>query len=265
MIVWRYDARPRPAILRLQPWSGLLLGNQRAVELITSDPNVAEIQGFTGGEISLSDYANRRYIPDPTKLTPEQLRFTGILRGDKASIVDTPIVASVAELADAAGKSLVVRGARDLQFSDLQRDGNLVLLGSPRSDPWVGLFSDRMDFRFEFDPKTGKEFLRNVRPRSGEKPTYFETAPGLGTGETYAVIAFLPSPEQDNEALILAGETAEGTEAAGKLVTSPARLKQALQKCGSNPSSFHHFELLLHLDAMAGSPRDAEPIVCHAL
>ncbi len=177
---WNFLRRPEP--IGVLPWSSIF-GASRVTQIITSDPNVAEIQGFTGGQITLSDYANHKYIPDPSLLTPEQRRFCEvILRGDKASVVDMPIVMAVGQLAQAASSKVAVHGARNIQFSDLQSDANFILLGSPRSNPWSNLYNDRLDFRFEYDPKTGKEVIRNVHPRSGELPTYVATAPGWATG-----------------------------------------------------------------------------------
>ena len=56
------------------PWSALF-GSSHGIELITSDPNIAEIQGITGSQVSVSDYANHNYVPVPNKLTPEQSYF----------------------------------------------------------------------------------------------------------------------------------------------------------------------------------------------
>ena len=266
VILWHTRTRLGERAVAVQPWQ-TLFGSQRATELITSDPNIAEIQGFTGGQISLSDYANRKYIPSPNKLTPEELHFClVVLRGDKASTVDTPIAVNIAQLAQAAGKSLLVRGARSIQLSDLQTDKNLVLLGSPRSNPWVGLFNEHLDFKFEFDPDSGKEFIRNVHPQRGEAATYLATAPGWATGETYAVVAFIKNPDQNGDVLLLSGENGEGTEAAGKLVNDVPRLAQTLKGCGSvGPSQPRYFEILLHLHTIAGSSSNVDTVACHAL
>jgi hypothetical protein len=252
----------KPERIAVLPWSSIF-GSSRATEIITSDPNIAEIQGFTGGQISLSDYANRRYIPDPSRLTPEQLRFCQIvLRGDKASVVDTPIAMAIGQLAQITSSKVGVRGARDVQFADMQTDGNFILLGSPRSNPWSNVYNDRLDFRFEYDPKIGKEMIRNVHPRPGEPRSYVETAPGWATGESYAIVAFLKNLDEGGQVLLLAGENAEGTEAAGKLVSDLPRLGTTLKKCGIQPSGPEHFEVLLRLDALAGSPSNFDAVNC---
>jgi hypothetical protein len=248
------------------PWS-MLFNSQRSIQLVTSDPNIAEIQGFTGGQISLSDYANHNYIPHPELLTPEQNRFCRIiLRGDKASTVDTPIAVSIAELAQTRSKQLNVRASRSIQLYDLQTDDNFVLLGSPRSNPWSNILNDHLDFRFDYDKDLGKEVIRNVRPHPGEQASYVATAPGWATGQSFAIIAFLQNPDHGGQALILAGENGEGTEAAGKLVTDQERLDEALRKCDISPRGQpHHFEILLRVNTLAGSPSHVESLACHIL
>jgi hypothetical protein len=248
------------------PWS-MLFNSQHSIQLITSDPNIAEIQGFTGGQISLSDYANHKYIPHPELLTPEENRFCRvILRGDKASTVDTPIAVSIAQLAQTRFKKLNVRAARNIQLSDLQTDDNFVLLGSPRSNPWSNLLNDHLDFRFEYDKTLAKEVIQNVHPHPGEQASYVATAPGWATGQSFAIIAFLQNPDQSGQALILAGENGEGTEAAGKLITDQARLDETLQKCDiSRDGPPHYFEILLRVNTLAGSPSHFEPLACHTL
>jgi hypothetical protein len=261
IVAWNQVRKPeRIAVL---PWSSIF-GSFRATQIITSDPNIAEIQGFTGGQISLSDYANHHYIPDPNLLTPEQRRFCQvILRGDKASVVDTPIAMAVGQLAQATSSKIAVRAARNIQFSDMQTDANFILLGSPRSNPWSNLYNDHLDFRFEYDPKTGREIIRNVHPRPGELQSYVETAPGWATGQSYAIVAFLRNLDQSGQVLLLAGENAEGTEAAGKLVNDLSRLDTTLKKCGIRPSGPGHFEILLRLDMLAGSPSNVDAVNCH--
>jgi len=263
---WQYFRNTSNPLASMLPWSAVFSGPNPPL-LITSDPNIAEIQGFTNGQISLSDYANHKYVPHPELLTPEQNHFCNvILRGDKASTVDTPIVAEAAAIAASRSKSVSVRGARMVQLSDLQGDRNLIVLGSPRSNPWSSLFNDHLDFRLEFDPSIGKEVIRNVHPRLGELSRYAATAPGWATGESYALIALLQNPDGNGRVLMLAGENAEGTDAAGKLLNDGSRLRGLLSKCGLSPTgTSQNFELLLHLKTLAGSPSNVDAIACHII
>jgi hypothetical protein len=263
---WSRSPHSEAAHITSLPWSAFF-GSSHATELITSDPNIAEIQGITGGEVSVSDYANHNYIPTPNKLTPELESFCRIiLRGDKASEVDVPIAAKVAELAQANSKTIEVRAARSIQLTDLKSDNNFVFLGSPRSDPWFSLFSDQLDFRFVFNKNAASEFIRNVHPRPNEQSQYVPSALGWATGDSYAILAFVKNPDQSGQVLLLAGANAEGTEAAGKLVTDLPRLATELSKCGISPSGpLRHFEMLLHLNTMAGTPNNVDLVACHIL
>jgi hypothetical protein len=83
-------------------------------------------------------------------------------------------------------------------------------------------------------------------------------------GESYAIVALVQNPGQDEQVLILAGATGEATDVAGRLVTDPPRLAEALHKCGTPFSgSIGHFELLLRVSVMAGSSRGFDVMACH--
>jgi hypothetical protein len=128
------------------------------------------------------------------------------------------------------------------------------LLGSPRSDPWFGLFSDQLDFRFGFDKNSGQEVIRNLRPRPHEAAVCPNSVGGAA-GQSYAIIAFVQNPDQNGQVILLAGANAERTEAAGRLVTDLPRLSAAVHECEISANESHvHFELLLKLNTMAGTP-----------
>jgi hypothetical protein len=262
---YRFSHKSNPAAAVL-PWS-VLFDSPHALQIITSDPDVAEIQGYTGQPISVSDYANHNYIPDPSKLTPEMKQISNILlRGNKAALVDAPIAVGIAELAHSSAKKIDVHPARSVQLANLQTEDNFVLLGSPRSNPWSAFFADQLNFRFTYDTSSGQEIIRNLHPGPHEHAEYIPTALGWATGQSYAIVAFVRNPDQNGQVLLLAGANAEGTEAAGRLVTDLSRLSAALKKCDISPSGpLRHFELLVRLNMMAGSPTNVDIEACHVL
>jgi hypothetical protein len=267
-VVWqRHSQRMAAPDVWVLPWTAIL-NSPHAIHLITSDPNIVFVQEITGNEVSVSDYANRKYIPENSSLTPEDLRlFHVFLSGDhSAAAVDTPIALRIAALVQNGSRKIDAHASRSVQLSDLKNDDNFILLGSPRSNPWSSLFSEEMDFRFVFDKATKQEIIRNVHPRNGELPAYVPTAAGWATGQSYAIVAFLRNPDQDGQVLLLAGANAEGTEAAGKFVTDLSRLSASLNQCGIRAARpIQHFEILLGLKTMAGSPSDVNTIACHIL
>lgn len=265
-ILWKHVKGPAVLPETILPWS-VFFSSPRAIHLVTSDPDIAEVQQYVGGEISTSDYANRHLIPNPDKMTPEVQRFWNvIIRDDKASFVDAEIAVRITELAQTYSRRINLSAARNIQISDLQTDDNYIFLGSPRSDPWSALLSDELDFQFTFDPNSGQEVIRNVRPKLHEALQYVPTALGGATGQSYAIIAFVQNLDHNGQVLLLAGANAEGTEAAGRLITDIPRLSTALRTCGiSADGPLKHFELLLKLNTMAGSPNDARVEACHIL
>ncbi|HVC90742.1 MAG TPA: hypothetical protein VND66_09000 [Acidobacteriaceae bacterium] len=264
---WNRSSRAVTVPNSILPWSAFF-SSSHITRLITSDPNIVVVQEITGSHITVSDYANHEYIPKSNQLTSEEIRLchTILWGDDSAAAIDPPITARIAALASASAKKIDVSAARGIQLSDLKSDDNFIFLGSPRSDPWSALFNDKLDFRFLFDNATKQEIIRNVHPRKGELPAYIPTALGWGTGQSFAIVAFVQNLDQNGQVLLLAGANGEGTEAAGRLVTDPSRLATALQRCGirsGNP--LRHFEILLRLSTMAGSPTTVDVVACHAL
>jgi hypothetical protein len=264
VVFWNHSSRIEPRPSSILPWSGLFRSSG-STKVITSDSNIEKIERLSGQPVSLSDYANQQYIPNPGALPPETLRFCkDFLRGDLAPTVDVGVVARIAALAQTSSSKIDVRGAREIRLSDVYTDDNFIFLGSPRSNRWAGLFNDQLDFQFVLDNQ--REVIRNVHPRSTEKPFYVPTAGGYATGQSFATISFIGNPGRSGQVLLLAGANAEGTTATGELVADRKRLSSELKSCGISPSGpIRHFQLLLALNTMAGSPSDVKVIACHVL
>jgi hypothetical protein len=270
-IVWMRSSRTQGSSLSLvapvsvPPWSSIF-NSPNPTHLIASDPDIDEIQILTSSSISVSDYANHIYIPAQRALTPEVREIClNLLHGHRAALVDTQVAAEVAALAQSSSRKIEVQGARSLQFSNLKTDDNFIFLGSPRSDPWISVFDDQLDFRFVID-NAGFESIRNVHPRPNEQPEYVPNGGGGATGQSFAIVAFIRNPDQNGQILLLAGANAEGTQSAGKLVTDLSRLSAELRKCGIPPSGpIEHFELLLHVKMMASSASEYDVVACHIL
>jgi hypothetical protein len=265
-LVGRYEALTPNPLLTRSPWR-FFVNSSHLTHIVFSDPAMVEVQELTGHQISASDYANRQYLPDPKTMSPDISRASSVILGDGISAaVDPPIAVEIAALGQSLARKLQVDSARNLRMPDLQTDDNFVFLGSPSSDPWTALFSDQLDFRFVFNKEAGQEIIRNYRPRGQEKSDYLPTALGGGTGESYAIVALVQNLDQNGQVLLLAGADAEGTEAAGRFVTDLSRFTGALDQCGgARPGASRHFEFLLRLNTMAGSPHNTDVVACHLL
>lgn len=265
--LWMRSDRAHTMPAPVLPWSAIF-GSSHPTHLITSDPDIYAIQILTHRTISVSDYANHRYLPeDDGALSPEVKSLcTDLLSGDKSSGVDAQIAAKIGGLAKSYSRDVDVQGARGLRFSDLRTDDNFIFLGSPASNPWFSIFEQQLGFRFVPAPVPGGGFIRNLHPAAKEPDSYVPTARGGATGESFALVALVGNPEQSGQVLLLAGLNREGTQAAGNFVSDPERLSAALRDCGIPSAALpRHFEILLRVDTMAGSPSHFGVASCHTL
>jgi hypothetical protein len=260
----------RPMVPKqIAPWSALFQ-EARQTQLIFCDASIEMLQAYLHANVSLSDYANRRLFPDMSSKSADAKRAASMLGGADFTVtaapVDLGIALRISGLAQSWSHPLIVRSARDLRFRDFKTDANFILLGSPRSNPWTALFQDQLDFSFLFDKARHSEVCRNKHPRAGEQSVYVPTAMGGATGEAFAIAAFLANPDQNGNVMILAGSNAEGTEAAARFVTELDLLGKTLRKYGIDPTRQpRHFEALLKVTTLAGSPNRFEVVALHAL
>jgi len=251
------DTTPNLAL----PWS-LLLGSAHPMQIITSDRGLVDIEQLAKREITVSQYADHVYIPD--HLPPEVFRLCqAILSSNRATAADIPIVVAITELAHSRSQKVSVHPAREIQVQDLYKEGNFIFLGSPRSNPWVSLYDDEMDFRFEFD-QNSYESIHNVHPLANDG-TLRNIVPSKD-GWSYGIIAFLPNRDVQGSALILSGLDVEGTQASGRLIMDLPRMSTILHNCGVGDSGASpYFELLLRAQSVAGSATNTEVVACHRI
>jgi len=248
------------------PWS-VLLKDRRPIQLVLADPDLTAMEALTGTQISLSDYANRRYLNNPDAYGSDMRMAFSLLRGVNVAAVDVGIALGVSRLAVAGSVPLKTHAARSLQLSAFKTDDHFIILGSPRSNPWGTLFQDQLDFDFVRDPKSSsREIVRNKRPEAGELLRYVPSARGWETGHAFAIVALVGSPNQTGKVLLLAGTNAEGTEAAGQFVTNLAEFARALEVRGIGPGvPACDFQILLQVSTIAGSSAKIEVVACHRL
>jgi len=256
----RQQGAASPTAARVLPWSAMLEREHR-LNVIVSDTVFGSVQDLMGTRISLSDYANKRF-PQPETLPPEISKAVGLLMSRQYTATkDVQIAVLISEVAQAAGRRVTVRSARDLQVQDFRSDDSFVFLGSVRSNPWSELWERQLDFWIEWDNALQKMVCRNKSPRPGELPVYIPAAGSFATGESYAMLAFLPNPNQSGHILLIAGTTSEGTQLAGQFVTNLDSFGKVLAKAGIDPGGpARPFQALLRLTAMAGSPGRFEVI-----
>lgn len=251
------------------PWSALFPPAGPQTDIILSDTNLSALQHMLDFRITLSDYANRHYVPDGGQpLSADMQRVVHCMSGtdysSATSAISSVMVLRASQIAGAYSSRIRARPARSLQLRDFETDDNFILLGSLSSNPWGALFAKGLDFAFDYDAGLKTEFIENRRPMAGELPRYVPTAQGGRTGRAFGIVAFIRNLNHSGHVLMLAGTTAEATEAAMKLVCKPGAVAALLRQHGipdSGPPS--HFEILLAVDEMAGTPGSYDVVAVH--
>jgi hypothetical protein len=235
-------------------WTQLFHDDEHVLTFVSADAGFALWQDITGQSIELGDYITRRFSQsngsDP-KLNESAARlFT--------SPADVTVALKVAEVGASLQGRVRHRNARDMTTAELH-SGNAVLMGSRRSNPWVGLFESRMNFILAAEGDQLAPHFRNREPARGE-PSDFAIASrfdSLGAEKeqmvSYAVAALVPNLSGTGLVLILEGLNMEGTAAVGDVVTNPEKLSALLRKLGHKPGTpVEPFEVLMKLTSIPG-------------
>jgi hypothetical protein len=240
-----YPWRNSPAVAGL--W-GTFLGDQKDTDLVVTDSSFSLVEALTNKSFNLNDYLGRSYMGH---LQDQDPRMTAAL-----SRISTWGLGSSGEF-EVAQRMLALDPARQkLHFylarkyqPDLMRRDNVILMGSRYGNPWAELFDSSMNFTF--DPKNPNQIL-NLAPKAGESATYdFDLSNSVG----FCVIAYLPTPDHNGNALLIQGTSGEPTEAGVDFLLSDAKLSGFQRTLGV--SKLPYFELLLKTSWVKGTPIDS--------
>lgn len=205
-----------------------------------------QLADLTGKSVSLRDYRDTLFpssflsknITDPRTLGFAQQIASHVY----TTAQDTDAVWQFSRLTLRYNIPASLVSARDLRLEP-QTNGDLVLLGHPNSNPWMELFEDRMNFRFDIAPN-GKRSIINVKPQSGEIDAYTLDPYPPKTG--YCVIAFQPKPIGTGNALLILGTDMSSTEAGLQIISNNVSAGELLRRIGAKSSGpLPYFEVLV--------------------
>lgn len=239
------------------PWPlNAVIQPDRDTHLVVSDAN-SMLRLLGNHEITLEEYLQPGFrsnlIPKHTDKN-FSLLLSYISDSQLTSFADLAVASSLVRIAGDRGR-MMVTPASGLNERELQ-GGNYVFVGSPTSNPWVLLFTDKLNFQVVEDGVGGKKYFRNRKPLPGEQATYDGLSRTGGAGEDYATVSLLPSSSGRGQIMILQGLRQEGTEALGELLSNPANRMQLKHALGieDNPRSPVYFEALVRARAVGGAP-----------
>jgi len=220
-------APPTPALDHF--WKGFRSG--RSAVVVVTDANLAMLTDVLGRLVSLNDYRFEGYPRDELDSIkdPQTRRFAeAIVRTHNTGMQDASTLASVGLLLSRYHVPISPISARDFR---MPQPDNWVLLGHPKGNPWIRLFDDRLNFRYDFDwqAQTGK--IINESPQPGEQAAY--TA--IFGREGYCVVACLPKPMNQGTVVLIYGSDLSSLEAGGRFVCDENSLEQLYKRLGVTP------------------------------
>ena len=242
----------------------LLFNKDRPTLVVCADSSLVAAQTILHRTLSLEQYLARDYGA-ADKLSPDAM---SILRSlplwQFTDIADVRLVQGLYRLNANHWDKVSVRSAKTTQLQDF-KSGNVVLLGSVRSNPWSRLIEPMLNFQFDFDEHDHMAFIRNKSPLAGEQRLYRAAKPG-DSGEAYSTIALVPNLRHTGSVLVIAGTTGESTEATGEFIinreASSGLLETLLHR---NQDRLPYFEVLLQAGTLAGVAKNPEIVAIRIL
>ncbi len=220
-----------------QLWEQLFVPNRDTL-FVPGDSAFVTLQDMQARSFSLKEYAGWSSVeqPEPSFLSDLKTR-------KYTSIVDLEIISKLERLPEAVPDHCLIRTVRSLSVEDL-KEGNLILLGSIYSIPWIELLQNKLTFRFIYKPSEHRAWIENRTPASGEAPVYSSIWNGPAE-KAYAVIALIPNLNHTGHILLVQGLDGTGTEAADSLLFRSGGMDEIFDKARLPDGTIGSFEALL--------------------
>lgn len=252
---WFHAARLASSATVPWPLNAVVQPN-RQTRVVVSDANLSALRLLDPKAITIEQYLQPglRQGLVPSHLDEGLSRMMSFIsHSELTSFADAAVVSTLAKLAGPDADQVSISWAGTLDRRDLE-DGNYIFVGSSISNPWVGLFADKLNFQVVEESVGGRMYFRNRAPLPGEQSRYEGLASTGSTGDDYATLSILPGPAGQGNIMILQGLRQEGTEALSVMLGDPgdrAALEAAVRKVANNSP---YFEALIRARSVAGAP-----------
>ncbi len=236
--------------------------NGRPTCIVLSDANLGLFEDAIHRQLTLNEYRDKEFtrlsnelLADPA----ERARWKSVVAQYFTHISDARLAATFLSLNAARGLPTEIVFAQDFGVPYVQSH-NLILLGTRRTNPWLELFEDQLNFRSGFqETPTMLSYFQNRAPVAGESPVYSVNWQKQG----YCRVAFLPTPSRNGSVLVISGTDMASTEAGGQFVSGERWVQALASALGlRGKARFPYFEILLKVDYITWNTPKFE-IVAH--
>jgi hypothetical protein len=263
---WEPDVTVQTLSPRERFWSAVFTpGNDTYI--VVADSGFGLLQDVTGQSFTLEQYFSRNFSAIGQSRTAAQSEELAqrLVRRQYTSVADASIAFQLGGLSRNSGGRAAVRGARSISILDLKTH-NIILLGSARSNPWVGLLKDKLNFFLEYEGEPPHGIVRNKKPLSGEPVAYRATARASEPGDAYGLVAWLPNFDSTGGIVAISGTNMEGTEAAAGVLLNSKLFDELNRRLAAPANSpFPYFEAVIRTSSRVGSGTGVELIALRKL
>jgi hypothetical protein len=247
-------------------WSSIFAEGAPA-QLVLDDASLDFYQQITGQPVALGEYFDRSYLntadqqATPAHLDAKLMR--GYLMRRQSNFADVNLIGRLTHTADALSSGATTVFSRDFSFRQL-KSGNIILLGTSQSNPWIQPFEAQLAVRWKMDPISGTYYPRDMT--AGADPDkYRPEANSTKPREGYATIALLPNLGGNGNVLILSGTGGSAVAATLDFLSDEKSLRDLRSRLGHSKSTdFPPFEAMLEIDKGANMPGNILVLMCRS-
>lgn len=222
------------------------------LKVVYADASFALWQDLNGKTLNLGDYLSHKYLNVPGDKLAE------VAARRATSPADIGLSVHLASLTTEFGGQIDAQFARNAD-PEFFHHGNVVLIGSRRSNPWIEVYDPSLNFELDQDPKSGAPLFRNRSPQPHEAATYsipaMLDAQGAEDKEftSYGVLAVLKGCGSRGLIVLDEGLNMQATQALGDMLTDPQRLDTLLRSMGHKAGvAVAPFEALIQITSVPG-------------
>lgn len=228
----------------------------RQTTIVASDYIFSMVQEASGQTLTLDDYLSADYFTRVSQLNGRsglENLFPNIAQRHYTGFENVTNIARLTNLKPAQAAQTVIRFARDMTMREVGA-GNLILMGSKQSNPWVSLFEAKLNFRFEYRSADHKVVIFNRAPQPGEEAQYLPSALDAQSRVIYGGIAFLPNLTPGSNVLVVQGTSMGASEIALEVLTNPTLFEDLLRHIAPDgrTSALPYFEALIRTRTLSG-------------
>jgi hypothetical protein len=248
-----------------QFWSRIFRPEKQA-DIVLDDAALGLFQELTNRHVTLSEYFDRSYLrnlDDGAAAARLSRDITGPLVLKRySSYAGAALLWQFAQTTGALQSEAKIHFARDYSFREV-KDGNVILLGNSRSNPWIEPFENRLGVRWKFDDTIGGYYPVDLSVGTAEQEKYRIALQGGVPNEGFAAISLLPNLNGTGHVLIISGTGGSAVSAAIDFLSDE---QSVLQLRSLNPQSsandFPYFETLLRINVRGSLPRGTSVVIC---